>query len=108
MRPSRKIGRTSKVHLGQIAGAAEVLFAHNIPATKVPLLEQMALCDFVREGHYARYLRQTLSYYKQRRDLLHDALHAHLHGLLDVHAPEAGLRLVGWLPPDKDDRRAAS
>ncbi len=73
----------------------------------LPMLEQMALCDFLCEGHYARHLRQTLSYYKQRRDLLHIALHAHLRGLLDVHAPEAGLRLVGWLPPDKDDRRAA-
>ena len=73
----------------------------------LPLLEQMALCDFLREGYYARHLRQTLYYYKQRRDLLHTALHAHLRGLLDVHAPEVGLRLVGWLPPDKDDRRAA-
>ena len=72
-----------------------------------PLLEQMALCNFLREGHYAHCLRQTLHYYKQRRDLLHTALHAHLRGLLGVHVPEAGLRLVGWLPPDKDDRRAA-
>src|SRR5206468_10361838 len=73
----------------------------------LPLLEQMALCDFLREGHYARYLRQTLHYYKPRRELLHHALCTHLRGLLDVHAPEGGLRLVGWLPPDKDDRRAA-
>jgi GntR family transcriptional regulator/MocR family aminotransferase len=75
--------------------------------THLPILEQMALCDFVREDHYARYLRQMLRYYKQRRDLLHTALRAHLRGLLEVHAPEAGQRLVGWLPPDKDDRRAA-
>lgn len=73
----------------------------------LPLLEQMALCDFVREGQYARYLRQTLHFYRQRRELLHDALQAHLGSLLEVHAPEAGLRLVGWLPPEKDDRRAA-
>lgn len=67
----------------------------------------MALCDFLCEGHYARYLRQMRHYYQQRRDLLHTALHAHLGGLLDVHVPEAGLRLVGWLPPDKDDCRVA-
>ncbi len=73
----------------------------------LPLLEQMALCDFLREGHYARYLRQSLHFYRQRRELLHDALQAHLGSLLEVHAPEAGLRLVGWLPPEKDDRRAA-
>jgi len=73
----------------------------------LPMLEQMALCDFLREGHYARYLRQMLHSYRQRREHLLDALHAHLRGLLDIHAPEAGLRLVGWLPPDKDDRRTA-
>ncbi|MGB8344999.1 MAG: PLP-dependent aminotransferase family protein, partial [Ktedonobacteraceae bacterium] len=31
----------------------------------------------------------------------------HLGGLLEVHAPEGGLNLVGWLPPGKDDRRAS-
>ena len=60
----------------------------------LPMLEQMALCDFLREGHYACHLRQMLFYYKQRRDLLHTALHAHLRELLDVHAPEAGWRLT--------------
>ncbi len=73
----------------------------------IPMLEQMALTDFLREGYYARYLRQMLPHYRQRRDLLQNALRAHLGGLLDVHAPEAGMRLVGWLPPEKDDRRAA-
>lgn len=73
----------------------------------LPVLEQMALCDFLQEGHYGRYLRQTLRYYRQRRELFLTALRAHLHGLLEVHAPEAGLRLVGWLPPGADDRRAA-
>jgi GntR family transcriptional regulator / MocR family aminotransferase len=72
----------------------------------LPVLEQMALCDFLHEGHYGRYLRQALRFYKQRRELLLTALRAHLRGLLEVHAPEAGLRLVGWLPPDIDDRRA--
>jgi GntR family transcriptional regulator / MocR family aminotransferase len=28
----------------------------------LPLLEQTALCDFLGEGHYARYLRQALHY----------------------------------------------
>jgi GntR family transcriptional regulator / MocR family aminotransferase len=73
----------------------------------LPVLEQMALCDFLHEGHYGRYLRQTLRYYRQRRELLLTALRAHLRGLLEIYAPEAGLRLVGWLPPDIDDRRAA-
>ena len=48
-----------------------------------------------------------LQRYSQRRDLLHRELRAHLGSLLEVHAPEAGMHLVGWLPPGKDDQRAA-
>ena len=47
-------------------------------------------------------------HYRQRRDLLHHELCVHLGGLLDMHVPEAGMHLVGWLPPDKDDQCAAA
>lgn len=74
----------------------------------IPMLEQMALFDFINEGHFARHLRHMLHYYRKRRDLLHHELCTRLRGLLEVHAPEAGMHLVGWLPPGKDDQRAAS
>ncbi len=73
----------------------------------LPMLEQMALCDFLNEGHYARHLRRMLQHYRKRRELLHRELHIHLGSLLEVRAPEAGMQLVGWLPPGKDDQRAA-
>ncbi|MFL5655747.1 MAG: PLP-dependent aminotransferase family protein [Ktedonobacteraceae bacterium] len=73
----------------------------------LPMLEQMALCDFLHEGHYVRHLRQMRHHYQKLRDLLCRELQAHLGGLLEVDAPEAGMHLVGWLPPGKDDRRAA-
>lgn len=71
------------------------------------MLEQMALCDFLNEGHYARHLRRMLQHYRKRRELLQRELHLHLGSLLEVRAPEAGMQLVGWLPPGKDDQRAA-
>jgi GntR family transcriptional regulator/MocR family aminotransferase len=74
----------------------------------VPILEQMALTDFLYEGHFARHLRHMREHYRQRRDLLYHELRTHLGGLLEVQAPEAGMHLVGWLPPEKDDRRAAA
>jgi len=46
--------------------------------------------------------------YRRRRDLLHRELLQHLGGLLDVRAPEAGMHLVGWLPPGQDDSRASA
>lgn len=73
----------------------------------LPMLEQMALFDFLHEGHYARHLRQMRHHYQKLRDLLCRELQAHLGGLLEVDAPEAGMHLIGWLPPGKDDRRAA-
>ena len=74
----------------------------------VPILEQMALADFMQEGHFARHLRQMLQHYSQRRELLHSELRTHLGDLLDVYAPEVGMHLVGWLPVGMDDRRAAA
>ena len=84
-----------------------LLAARRYIDVNAPMLEQMALTDFLREGHYVRHLRRMLQLYTQRRDLLHHELLARLGSLLDVHVPEAGMNLVGWLPPDKDDRRAA-
>jgi GntR family transcriptional regulator/MocR family aminotransferase len=73
----------------------------------LPMLEQMALCDFLHEGHYARHLRRMRHHYQKLRDLLSRELQAHLGGLLEVRASEVGMHLVGWLPPGKDDRHAA-
>jgi GntR family transcriptional regulator/MocR family aminotransferase len=73
----------------------------------VPILEQMALCDFLGKGYYARYLRQMREYYRERREVLQDALRTHLGHILEVSAPQAGMHLVGWLAPGKDDRRAS-
>ena len=73
----------------------------------LPMLEQMALFDFLHEGYYARHLRRMRHHYQKLRDLLYRELQAHLGGLLEVHASEVGMHLVGWLSPGKDDRRAA-
>jgi GntR family transcriptional regulator/MocR family aminotransferase len=60
-----------------------------------PILEQMALTDFINEGHFARHLRRMRSLYSERRGLLLDALRKLP---LEVESPEAGLHCIGWLP----------
>jgi GntR family transcriptional regulator / MocR family aminotransferase len=71
-----------------------------------PILEQLALADFLLEGHYARHLRRTRQQIQRRRDCLYQELQRHLGELLEISLPEAGLELVGWLPRGTDDQWA--
>jgi GntR family transcriptional regulator/MocR family aminotransferase len=73
----------------------------------VPILEQMALADFITEGHFTRHIRRMHTCYAERRAALIAAVASELGELLEVHAPEAGMHLVGWLPPHLDDATVA-
>src|SRR5262249_778051 len=96
------IGPFSKVlfpalRLGYLAAPAElierVVGMRGFLDVHLPMLEQMALCDFLNEGYYGRHLRRMLHHYRRLRDLLQRELHTSLGGLLEVHAPQAGLNL---------------
>jgi DNA-binding transcriptional MocR family regulator len=59
-----------------------------------PVLEQIALADFISEGHFARHVRKMRLVYGERRDALVDGLTRELGGALDVTVPEAGIHLA--------------
>jgi len=63
-----------------------------------PVIDQAALSDFIREGHFARHIRRMRALYRSRQEILIKALHRDLGGLVEVQPDEAGLHLVGWLP----------
>ena len=67
-------------------------------AVHLPLLEQLALTDFLTEGYFARHIRRMRQVYKERRDALVDALTRELGTRLEVSVPEAGMHLAIWLP----------
>jgi GntR family transcriptional regulator/MocR family aminotransferase len=73
-----------------------------------PILEQMALADFIAEGHFARYVRRMRPLYQARRDALVEALRRELGGLLEVVVPQAGLNLAAWLPAGPCGRAVAA
>jgi GntR family transcriptional regulator / MocR family aminotransferase len=101
------IGTFSKVlfpslRLGYLVAPPELLngliATHRLIAVHLPLLEQMALADFMAEGYFARHLRRMRQLYRERRNALVDALTRELGNRLEVTVPEAGMHLVVWLP----------
>jgi GntR family transcriptional regulator/MocR family aminotransferase len=76
-------------------------------AVHPPLLEQLALADFLVEGYFARHIRRMRQLYKERRDVLVEALTRELGTRLEVTVPEAGMHLVVWLPSGMSAQAAA-
>jgi GntR family transcriptional regulator / MocR family aminotransferase len=75
-----------------IFAAAESVSTHH-----PPLIDQAILCDFIREGHFARHVRRMRELYSERLAVLVESARQRLTGLLEIPAVEAGLRTVGWL-----------
>lgn len=68
-----------------------------------PILQQLVLADFIREGHFARHVRRMRRAYALRQDALVAAVHRELGGTLTLHPADAGLHMAGYLPPDLPD-----
>jgi GntR family transcriptional regulator/MocR family aminotransferase len=73
---------------------------------QVSLLDQMAVCDFIIEGHFARHLVRMRRLYAERRSTLVEALNAEL-GELGHAEDRGGMHLLLRLPPQADDIAAA-
>lgn len=72
------------------------------------VLYQMAMTDFIREGHFSRHLRRMRDVYMQTRNMLATAIAARTDGLLEVVGDEAGMRLLALLPARIDDVEIAT
>jgi GntR family transcriptional regulator/MocR family aminotransferase len=68
-----------------------------------PVVEQLALADFLERGELDRHLRRTRGVYRARRDALVAALARHLPGS-EPAGVAAGLHLVVHLPSHMDER----
>ena len=70
------------------------------PAT----LYQLALTDFLRQGHFARHIRRMRAIYLKRRDALVEEIRRRLGDTLTIVNADAGMHLTAWLPAHIDDR----
>lgn len=69
---------------------------------------QMALNDFMREGHFTRHIRRMRLLYAKRQQVLVDAIREQCSDWLEVAPAPAGLHLVGWLAPGLNDVAVAA
>ena len=75
-----------------IFAAAQAVSTHH-PA----LLGQAVLCDFIREGHFARHIRRMREVYAERLGVLLKAAAKELGGAIEISNVEAGLQTIGLL-----------
>jgi GntR family transcriptional regulator / MocR family aminotransferase len=75
-----------------VFAAAQSVSTHH-PA----LLGQAVLCDFIREGHFARHIRRMREIYAERLGVLLKAAGKELGGALEISNVEAGLQTIGLL-----------
>jgi GntR family transcriptional regulator / MocR family aminotransferase len=82
--------------------AAELVAAKERDDLGTPVVEQLALADFLERGELDRHLRRTRGVYRRRRDALVRALAAELPDW-EPTGIAAGLHLVALLPPGSDE-----
>lgn len=70
-------------------------------------VDQAVLAAFIREGHFARHVRRMRKLYAERQAVLLALAGERLAGLLELQPAEAGLHVLGWLPPGVDDAAVA-
>lgn len=78
-----------------------------IDTASTPVLQQMAMADFIREGHFSRHVRRMRAVYLERRKALIAAIHAQADGTLEVGGDDTGSYLTALLPPGVDDVKVA-
>lgn len=110
------IGTFSKVlfpsiRIGYIVVPNELLktFVHIRESLDIfsPTLYQLALADFIEQGHFARHLRRMRSIYVERRNALIASLQKHFGNSLTAYNADGGLHLCAFLPEKMNDQEIA-
>jgi GntR family transcriptional regulator/MocR family aminotransferase len=74
-----------------------------IDTVSTPMLHQLAMTDFIREGHFARHIKRMRAVYMDRRNAVMDAIRKLASGVLEITGEDAGLYVLALLPPGIDD-----
>jgi GntR family transcriptional regulator / MocR family aminotransferase len=63
------------------------------------VLDQLAVCDFIEEGHFGRHLRRMRHVYAERLEALSYHMQKQLSDVMTLSPIEAGLQTMAWLKP---------
>lgn len=111
------VGTMSKVMFPALRLGYMVVPEHLVPAFAAirrltdnhpSTLVQPALAEFIKDGSLTAHIRRMRALYAERQALLLAAAARHLGDRLALAPAEAGMHLVGYLPPGTDDRAVAA
>jgi GntR family transcriptional regulator/MocR family aminotransferase len=111
------VGTMSKVMFPALRLGYMVVPEHLVPAFAAirrltdnhpSTLVQPALAEFIEDGSLTAHIRRMRALYAERQALLLEAAARHLGDRLMLKPAEAGMHLVGYLPPGTDDRAIAA
>jgi GntR family transcriptional regulator / MocR family aminotransferase len=71
------------------------------------LATQLSIAHLIESGAFESHVRAMRTHYRRRQDALQHHLRESLQDLVRTEVLNAGLHLIGWLPPYLDDRRVA-
>lgn len=80
----------------------------SLTSRHAPMLEQLVLTEFMREGHFGRHIRRMREIYAERLSVLLCEAESSMQGLLEISKIEAGLQTTGWLAEGIDAESAAA
>jgi GntR family transcriptional regulator/MocR family aminotransferase len=66
-------------------------------------VEQAAMAEFMRDGHFERHVRHVRNTYLQRQQHLVAEAHRYLGGRLTVEPADAGMEVIAWLHAKDND-----
>ncbi len=72
-----------------------------------PIIEQIVLAEFMKEGHFTRHIRKMRMLYKERQEFLINEIRKEIGSLIKVQPSASGMHLLAWLPEDLDDKEVS-
>lgn len=79
-----------------------------IDTVSTSVLHQVAMTDFIREGHFSRHVSRMRTLYLERRQALIAQIKAQPDGTLEMAGEQSGSHLTVFLPPGVDDVKVAN